>query len=287
MAITMAESYPSSPSGVANFNDTKEGVIKLLIDRCDSSEKHPPALQICLMFDAGIVRLLVDQCNGLNITPSIARAITGNRVSLKDVMASVLLHPHTPKLRDEMIYIICQSFDADVIRVLLSQQGGGVELTMDLAVSAYANRHRNKVMMAILQKLSAGYIAQDVIAMICERFDPVVVTVFLEKQNSLKVTAELINASSAIQEYGRAVIISILGQFGHPPIKPELVAMLCGLFGAGVLDRVENVAIPEAVVHAASRNFMAVKTSWHSSRGRAAVCPRQSQRCTSSGTKWR
>jgi hypothetical protein len=70
------------------------------------------------------------------------------------------------------------------------------------------------------------------------------------------VTAELINASFANQGYGRDVIISILGQFGHPPIKPELVAMLCGLFGARVLDRLENVAIPEAVVHAASRNFM-------------------------------
>jgi hypothetical protein len=102
-------------SGVANFNDTKEDVIKPLIDRCDSSGKHPPALQICLMFDAGIVRLLLDQCNGLNITSSITRAMTGNRVSPKDMMASVLLHPHTPKLRDEVIYMICQSFDADVI----------------------------------------------------------------------------------------------------------------------------------------------------------------------------
>ncbi|KAL3490600.1 hypothetical protein BJX62DRAFT_238054 [Aspergillus germanicus] len=32
--------------------------------------------------------------------------------------------------------------------------------------------------------------------------------------------------------------------------------MLCGLFGAGLLDRLENIAVPEAVVHAASRNFM-------------------------------
>jgi hypothetical protein len=66
------------------------------------------------MFNEGIVRLLLDQCNGLNIAPSITRAITGNRVSPKDVMASVLLHPHTPKLRDKVIYMICQSFDADV-----------------------------------------------------------------------------------------------------------------------------------------------------------------------------
>jgi hypothetical protein len=68
----------------------------------------------------------------------------------------------------------------------------------------------------------------------------VVVKVFLEKQNGLKATAELINASFVNQKYGRDVTISILGQFGHPPIEPELVAMLCGLFGAGVLDRLEK-----------------------------------------------
>ncbi|KAJ0421776.1 hypothetical protein BJY00DRAFT_323062 [Aspergillus carlsbadensis] len=207
-------------SGVAYFNDTKEDVIKLLINRCNNSNSRHPALQICLMFDAGIVCLLLD------------KAITGDRVSPKDVMASVLLHPHTLKLSDEMIYMTCQNFDADVIR-----------LKMDLALSVNANRHRNKVMTAILQRLIAGYIAQDVIAMICERFDSVVVKLLLEKQNGL-------------EEYGRDVIISILGQPGHPPIKPELIAMLCGLFDAGVLDQLENVAISKAVVHAASKNFM-------------------------------
>ncbi|KAL3456597.1 hypothetical protein BJX64DRAFT_293931 [Aspergillus heterothallicus] len=241
-------------SSVAQLNATKEDVIRISIERCEISHLHPPFLHICSTFGADIICQLLDKCSGLDITPPLIKAIAENIVSPRTVMIAVLRHSLTPKLKNKEICSICQNFDADVIRVLWSKDDG-IELTMDIILSVHANKHRKKVISAILNTLGASYIPQEVIAMVCELFDSVVVELLVERQNGLELTVDIIYASSANEEYEKAVIISILCQSGHPPIKPELIELLCLFFDAEVLDHLKYVTISEAVVYAASENF--------------------------------
>ncbi|KAL4927606.1 uncharacterized protein BDV17DRAFT_266074 [Aspergillus undulatus] len=77
-----------------------------------------------------------------------------------------------------------------------------------------------------------------------------------QKQHGLETTADLINASFVNKDYSGDVMGTLIRQAGPTLFGPELVAMICRLFNAEVVDQLPKIVFPSAIVRAAAHNSM-------------------------------
>ncbi|RDW90705.1 uncharacterized protein DSM5745_02480 [Aspergillus mulundensis] len=239
----------------ASFNKQGEEVMSVMLDRCQIRDLDDVVLATCTRFGPNVVRKLLDKFNPVRLSTKIIRAIAGKENNAKSVMMTILLLPQLSRPGEQEISLICQTFDTDVVHVLFDHQKN-IHATYDLVASIHMNGERKEIMTALLEQFGGSSMTLGLVNMICKLFDSKIVELLLRKQNGLKVTADLINAISLNKQYGKDVMSAIIHQAGLTPIKPELVAMICRLFDADVVDQLPEIAFSKSLVYAAAQNFL-------------------------------
>jgi hypothetical protein len=64
-------------------------------------------------------------------------------VDAESVMETLLLHPRETRLAKQRVSMICGGFDADVVRVMLSQEDG-IKITKDMVRKYPCERERQR-----------------------------------------------------------------------------------------------------------------------------------------------
>ncbi|KAL4910451.1 hypothetical protein BDW74DRAFT_52028 [Aspergillus multicolor] len=237
-----------------SFNKKSVEVMGVLLDRCQIRDWDEITLATCTHFGPNIVRKLLDRSNPVRISTKIIKAIAGKE-DARSVMIAVLSHPRLARLGELEISLICQSFDNEVVHMLFYHQKN-IHATYDLVASIHMNEERKEIMMALLQQFGGSPMTPGLVNMICKLFDSEIVEVLSRKQNGLKMTADLVNAVYLNKQYGKDVISAIIRQAGSAPFNPEMVAMICRLFDAEVVDQLPAMELSKSLVYAASQNFL-------------------------------
>ncbi|KAL4935838.1 hypothetical protein BDV06DRAFT_118514 [Aspergillus oleicola] len=237
------------------WNAQREEVLEVLLERCLVESWSHVAIPICINFSPDIVRKILNTFEHIDVTTQIIRAIAGRGdEDFQEVMKTVLLHPQLALDKEEISYI-CQLFDVDVVQVLLDRQKVD-NVTLDLLTSLDVNEARKDIMMALLQHVGGERLEQTIIIMICKMFDSEVIELLAQKQNGLEVNPDLISASFINKQYGDEVMGAIIRQAEPASLGPELVAMICRLFSAQVVDQIPRINVCSEIIHAAANNFL-------------------------------
>ncbi|KAL2834325.1 hypothetical protein BDW59DRAFT_46333 [Aspergillus cavernicola] len=246
---------PYAASAVGHRGIMKEEVIRILLDRCRKPDWLDVAKQICTSFSPGIVHDLLNKYETFEITEPIISAIARYSANASGVMKTILFQSQKTKLEKGAILLICQKFDVDVVRLLLSQEDD-ITITSDIVTSVDMNWDKKEVMITLVEHCGEIDMAPNVIAMICELFDSEVVELLSTKQNGLEVTPELMHATLDNKDHAREVMRVIIRQAAHGSVDHYSVAMLCRILDAETVDKLRGVIITKAVVHAAAENLL-------------------------------
>ncbi|PLB44808.1 hypothetical protein P170DRAFT_267121 [Aspergillus steynii IBT 23096] len=231
-----------------------EGAIHLLLDRCQKPTRVVASLMFST-FGTDIVRTLLGKYDQVTLSKLSIKAISDNRVG-DAVMKTVLLHSPAVKLGQGEIALICQSFNLDVIQVMLSQKRG-IDITRNTVKHTYRNKNGKEVIMALLRHRGMGRtMPMDAILKICQLFDSEVVEFLTQQWQKLVLTPEVIHAGLTNEQHGESVMMTIARQADPWLIDPKSVASLCRLFSPSVIDQLPGIIVSEVVVYAAAQNFL-------------------------------